>query len=850
MRWKFVGGNVVVFILFICQLGIAAHNSKSTILLNDKWEFRQAGTEAWSKATVPGSVQLSMLNNEAIENPFYGTNELKDDWISQENWEYRTTFDVNADVFGKDELELVFEGLDTYAKVYLNGNLILEADNYFRKWRVNVRDWVALGRNALQIFFYSPEKKVQQAWNDLGYELPGGMRTMTRKPQFHYGWDWGPRMVTMGISGDITLEAWDRAKIASVFYHQVQIDENEAQLSAEVEITSTKIQKVNLVVSFGDIEEVRKIKLRKGINRFSVPMTIPNPKLWWSRGLGDQHMYQARTKILFKEETLDSDFKRIGLRTIELVTEPDDKGTGFYFKVNGIPVFMKGANYIPMDIMQGRVGAEQYARIIKDATDANMNMIRVWGGGIYEKKTFYDLCDENGILVWQDFMFACAMYPGDSDYLSNVKKEAIDNIRRLRNHPSIALWCGNNEVSEGWHRWGWQDAFNNAQKNKVWKAYQKIFREILPDAVKEHHPGMGYWESSPKYGRGNPQHQFEGDSHYWGVWHDAEPFSMFEKKVPRFMSEFGFQSFPEMKTIMAFAEEDDLSLDSKVMDTHQKHPRGNSLIREYMERDFNIPNDFADFVYVSQILQAEGMRIGLEAHRRSQPYCMGTLYWQLNDCWPVASWSSVDYYGNWKALHYAVKKVFAEFMISPVMEEDKLNIYVISERMETKKVVLNLKLRDVRGKVYGEHKTAVSIPPNQSTLILDIPREGLFNPDIPLSLQFIEVLLEPIEVQNQVSLGEESYASATWFPKTPRETQLLDPDLSINIKKMSGGYRIDIGAKTLARFVQLETDIEGTFSNNYFDIMPGEKNMVFFKTAQAVDNFKNQLKVRTLFDVK
>ena len=420
-----------------------------------------------------------------------------------------------------------------------------------------------------------------------------------------------------------------------------------------------------------------------------LPIIIKNPKRWWPHNLGEPYLYDIKVIVKDKGKILDSISTKYGIRTIDLVTEKDSIGESFYFKVNDVPVYAKGANYIPQHSFQNKVQDSDYENLLNNVVDANMNMLRVWGGGIYENDIFYELCDEKGILVWQDFMFACAMYPGDDDFLKTVEKEAEDNVRRLRNHASIALWCGNNENSEGWHRWGWQAGRSEDEKAEIWNNYLKVFDSILPNTVSQL-TDTDYWETSPKYGRGNPKYKTEGDAHDWWIWHDGYPFEHLEENVPRFMSEFGFQSFPSYETIRYINQNDSIEISSEGFKNHQKHSRGFQIIEDYMQRDFPVPENPEDYVYISQLLQAYGIIKGIEAQRRAKPFNMGTLYWQLNDCWPAISWSSIDFLGNWKALHYKAKRSFEDVLISSKVENDTLRTWIVNDDLDSKNGMLSL----------------------------------------------------------------------------------------------------------------------------------------------------------------
>lgn len=801
-------------ILLICFF---ACNKKETENLSQKisdWKFEYKGE--WYNAKVPGNNFSDLLNHGFISDPFYRMNEDSVQWISERDWVYRSNFYVSESALTKNNQLLCFHGLDTYATVYLNDSLILQANNMFQTWEIDVTE-ILKKENKILIKFNAVTKIEKQKKIALGYSLPAGNRVFTRKAGFHYGWDWGAKISPSGIWRKVELKSWDACIIKNIYAEQDYLTDSLASLTVRLEIESSTTKIITVKVH----DNILKVhKLTKGKNNLSLNIQILSPELWWPNGYGNQKLYDIPVYISDENGLLDSQIKKIGLRNIELITEKDSLGESFYFKVNNRPVFMKGANYIPQDNLQNRITQSHYRNLLNDVKMANMNMLRVWGGGIYEEDIFYDLCDSLGILIWQDFMFACAMYPSDSLFIKNIKKEAIDNIKRLRHHPSIALWCGNNENSEGWKRWGWQKEFNKKEKNDIWKGYQKIFQKILPAIVAQNSQST-YWESSPKFGRGDPRHQFEGDAHYWGVWHDAEPFKNLEEKVPRFMSEFGFQSFPEISTIATFADSTDWNLSSDVMKNHQKHPRGNNLIKEYMAREFNLPVDFKKFIYASQILQAEGMRIGLEAHRRSQPKCMGTLYWQLNDCWPVASWSSRDYFGNWKALHYAAQDVFAPISLSlEKTEKNSFYIWAISDTTNCTDTLL-INTYSLRGRLLSSIKRFVKIK-SKSQLIDSIP----FCKDD----EFIICKLKQQKVESKV--GFTKSIKHYFFPKP-------------NIQYQYIGNQLKLSTNTPAFQIYLH-GIKGNFSDNYFTLLPGEEKVLEIGALEF--NPKNLL-IWSLYDL-
>ena len=811
----------------------------ATIELTGNWEFRKKGDAEWSPAAVPGSVHLALLENGTIEDPYYRSNEKELQWIEAEDWEYRTDFEVDAKLFDKQHIKLFFKGLDTYATVYLNEQQILTADNMFREWQLEVKPLLRLGSNTLRIEFPSPIRVAKPRWEALGYELPTDMRVMTRKAPYHYGWDWGPRFVTSGIWRPVLIEAWDIARITNLHIRQDSLLKEKAVLTAIFEIESALKQAAVLRIDGKFDEQQMEVQLLPGANRFELPFEILNPKRWWPNGLGKANLYDVKGEVLVEKRVQDRITDRIGLRTIEWVTEKDDKGETFYARVNGVPVFMKGANYIPQDNFLRRVTPDRYRSLIKDAVAANMNMLRVWGGGIYEEDIFYDLCDENGLLVWQDFMFACAMYPGDSAFLESIKHEARDNIRRLRNHPSIALWCGNNEIDEGWHNWGWQNAFTRRQRTKIWGDYEKIFHQILPEAVKTHDPGAFYWPSSPRYGRGDARSLTEGDAHDWSVWHDGAPFEVLPDRVPRFMSEYGFQSFPEMATVKTFAEEADWDLESEVMTSHQKHPRGNQVIRTYMERHYHMPDTFPDFLYLSQLLQAEGMKTGIEAHRRAMPYCMGTLYWQLNDCWPVASWSGRDSYGRWKALHYLARKAYAPVLVSPVVESDTLRVYCVSDLLKEVPGEVRMRLLDFEGNAVREANLYLSLAANTSQRYWQMPLDTLA-PGLDLRKHVFQVAF--------FHRNQELTRNYLYFV-SPKELDLAQPNIESKLIRTSEGWVIEVRTDRLAKNVFLTMEgQEGQFSDNYFDLLPGEMVSVSFRAEESQRREQGRLVIVSLVD--
>lgn len=811
-------------------------------LSEEKWEFSQSGQNQWYWAKIPSVVHLDLYENKLIPDPFYSDNEKHLQWIEEKDWIYSTTFTVSKEELDSQNIELVFDGLDTFAEAFLNGKPILKSDNMFVGHQVDVKKILNLGQNTLVVRLESAVKKAKERAKEISYQLPEGERVFVRKAQYQFGWDWGPRFVTCGIWKDIKLRFWNNARIENVKYSTISLGKTQADLEFTVDLVAEKDHHYNLLIN----ETIYPIKLKKGLQTIKVPYEIQNPKLWWTNGLGEQNLYNLNIELhpSKKQEILDQKTITIGLRTLELVQEPDEFGKSFYFKLNGVPVFMKGANYIPSESFLPRVTDSIYRQLIQTAVDANMNMLRVWGGGIYENDVFYEECDRNGILVWQDFMFACAMYPGDEDFLKSVKQEIIHNVNRLQNHPSIALWCGNNEVDEAWHNWGWQKQFGYSERDstKIWKDYKAIFKELIPktlDSLLSKDKNI-YWESSPSMGWGRKESLLQGDSHYWGVWWGKQPFEIYKEKVGRFMSEYGFQSMPSIETFRKIAPERDLHLQSVSVKNHQKHPVGYETIQEYMGRDFPVPTDFEDYIYVSQLLQARGMQIAIEAHRRAMPYCMGSLYWQLNDCWTVTSWSSVDYYGTRKASHYQAKRSFEPVILSITEEENDILVYGINDLPEAERGMLRLELFDFESNIpiwqeYHSNANNLSskdikifeIKSTDSTLLCSIPKKT-----------FEKFDQSKIVLKASLFGKEKIYTSLFYFLK-PKNLTLTKPNIAVYILD---NQTVLLQSDVLAKNVFLKAG-DVVFDDNYFDLLPRAWKVI--KTSKPIQH----IGIKTLFDV-
>lgn len=820
---------------------------KTEISLNSGWKFREVNENEWLPATVPGCVHTDLLANKKIEDPFYRDNEKNLQWIGKTDWEYQTTFNVTAKTLKRQNLEIVFQGLDTYANVFLNEINILNADNMFRTWRVNVKDKLKKGENVLRIKFRSPINEILPLMKKLDYELPAvndqGEKTSpyTRKAPYQFGWDWGPRFVTSGVWKPVNLEVWNDARIEDFQIKQEKITKDRAELTAVVEITTSKAvnAKISITQLPGGGTADLQVKLTPGTKKYELTVFVDNPKLWYPVGYGEQSLYKFNARILVKNKTIDEKTKQTGLRTLELRQKPDKDGISFEFVVNGTPIFAHGANWIPADIFPTRITKEKYKNLLDSLKNANMNMLRVWGGGIYEDDYFYDWADENGVLIWQDFMFACSMYPGDKAFLENVRAEAVDNVKRLRNHPSIVIWVGNNEIESAWNHWGWKERLPNF----IWDDYLKLFTRLLPDVLDEYDPSRPYWQSSPSSNfQADSDSQRIGDTHYWEVWHAEKPYKEYEKQFPRFMSEYGFQSFPELETVKTYTtEEDRKSIETPIMLAHQRHPRGNQLIRQYMLREYNEPKDFESFLYVSQVLQAEGIKIGAEHFRRIMPRNMGSLYWQANDCWQVASWSGMDYFGRWKALMYYTKRFYAPMLISPFVEDNgNLNVYLVSDSPESKQAQMVLSLVDLNGKILNSKQMDLTIEPLQGkSYFTQKANEFLNGADDKNTF-----LLAELKVNGKTVSQNE------FFFKPFKELKVSRPDIKTEISPTKNGFRISLSTNSLAKSVYLSGFAEGFFTDNFFNLIPGRNVELEFQTKEkmSVEEFRKKLKVRSLID--
>ncbi len=831
----------------------SAHGENAVLVLDHGWQFRQvvagqAAEAGWLAATVPGDVHLDLLANKKIADPFFRDNESKLQWIENASWEYRTTFNMTSAMLARGNVDLVFDGLDAAAQVYLNGAEILNADDAFRVWRVSAKTRLHAGVNQLRVVFPSPIKAAQlvAAGDPWQPKTKVDAKTYIRKPAYEYGWDWGPRFVTSGIWRQVRIEAWDKARIADFAIRQRDVSREVAHIDAEVAVESTTTGAAQIALHYANggkpVTLTTSTLLHPGENILDIPVEIRQPKRWYPAGYGEQPLYEFTANVSIGDGIAESRTVKTGLRSIVLDRHLDQWGRSFQFLVNGIPVFAKGADVIPFDSFPNRVTTADYRRILQSARDANMNMIRHWGGGYYETDEFYQICDELGIMVWQDFMFGNDWQPGTYAFKQTIEAEADDQVRRLRNHPSIVLWCGNNET-EAAMGWAPRPGLPADVRYHMWQDYIIEFSSILNRVVARIEPEIPYWPSSPSsdYEDLSPTYQ-SGDAHLWDVWHGRVPFSTYETHNSRFVTEYGFQSFPEMRTIEAFAQpEDRTSIFTPVMLAHQKNNEGNSIIHDYLLKDYPEPKDFQSFLYVSQVLQAEGIKIGAEHVRRSRPETMVSFFWQLHDCWPVAAWSSIDYYGRWKALQYYARRFYAPILVSPHIEGGAVRVYVVSDKTAAQPAMLHVRLMDFDGKILLEDKRDISIVPLASKVYLDWPLAKL--------AQSGGADTSRVFVVADLTSGSDELSRNLIYLAPTKDVHLKPAHLNVDVSGTSGKYTLRISSAVLARSVYLAFGaLDVDLSDNYFNLLPGETAEITATTSASLDALRSQLHAVSLTD--
>ena len=831
------------------------------------------------------------MRERIIDDPFYRLNERSVQWVDKEDWMYETHFVPTADELEAHHQTLVFKGLDTYADVYLNHHRILVADNMHREWRCNVKGILTGGDNLLEVYFKSPVKINVPKFDALPYRhntgpdhsQTGGLFDKTISPfartaGFEYGWDWGPRLVTFGIWRPVVLETWSGLNIADVWYRQKDVTRQRALLSTVVEVEADAPVDAATVTVTADGKQVaaQTVALKEGLNTITLDYTLRHPRLWWTNGLGEPCLTPMTTTLSAHGHDPIAVDTPLGIRSLKLHNDKDQWGHNLYFELNGEPVYAKGSNMVPNDNFLSRCTDAVYRQVVADAAAVNMNIIRVWGGGIYEDDSFYKYCDEMGILVWQDFMFACQTYEVDSAFLDNIRHEAIDNVRRLRNHACIALYTGNNEEQDIWFGWGGKKKYFEqlGEAERVWAMQHSIFYEVLPQVVGEYAGGTAYRPSSPWAFEDTPSDGVNGDDHYWGVWHGGEPMEAYFDHHVRFQSEYGFQSFPDYESVLIYNPDPrDHHIYSEVMMAHQNAGTyANHRIEEYMSRDYRVPADFKRFLYVGQVLQADGVKMGMEAFRRDRPYCMGSIVWQLNDCWPVASWSSRDYYGRWKALHYVTRKAYDDILVSPRVTggtargadtspqqvaalpghddtgvkptadvapaHKMLELKMVNDRRTAVRGTLRLQTLTIDGRVVYERTQRLTLPPNDALTVYTLPVADLLRGERPENVIFY------ISYQTGVT----TYHNIA-YPLRQKQMAYKKPRFTTTLAPQADGYDVTVATDIFARAVYLKTKgISDFFSDNYFDLLPRQTRTVHVRTTKPLEQFRQELEITSLGD--
>jgi len=805
------------------------------INLEGEWKLKQAGCDNEFPVLIPGDNFSALIDAGKIPHPYNGRNELLSLWVGRADWSFSRSFPVDQKMLEKMFFYLHIDSLDTCGEVRINGSTVTTSCNMFRAIRVDVNRFLKPGKNTIEIVIRAPENVAKERSLSLPYEIPHTLypvqsmhSNLLRKTQCNSGWDWGPCLMVSGLYGKTCIGVAEDLRLDHV-YAETVLRSDGWDLRVTAEFTSYIDGAIGIDISLQDLPDENggevpvlgqfkeSTRVTQGTNIVTRTLHVDSPRLWWPAGYGEQPLYTLVVKA-----GSDETRKRIGFRTIEVIAEDDEIGRSMTFRVNGKEIFCKGANWIPADALPALESRQRFERLLSDAVAANMNMLRVWGGGKYEPDVFYDLCDEKGILLWHDFMFSCALYPASEGFLREVEEEVAYQVKRLLIHPCIALWCGNNECL-GALTWF---EVSKANRDRYLVDYDRLYEGVVARIVKEIDPGRTWWSSSPSGGPSDYSdcwhNDARGDMHYWSVWHEAKPFEAYYDVTPRFCSEFGFQSFPSMAMIRSFANEDQLNLTSPVLEHHQRHPLGNMIIITTMCRYFRFPEKLEHFIYVSQVQQAMAMRMAVEYWRSRRPVCMGALYWQLNDVWPVVSWSSIEYSGTWKLLHYAAKRFFDPVHLSVYIKEDHVQVWGINDRDEALSGTFTLEFMDFRGKVLDKKESAIRLGGEAATELLNRPlseipfeREKTF-----LRARFIS---SGLERENNLLLT------------VPKACDLAVPDIDIRVTGSGGELEIVLKTDKPAFYVTLSSgNIPGVFSDNCFTLFPGKVRTLQFFARESV----------------
>ena len=833
--------------------------------LNGKWKMKEAGRKDWNDAIVPGSVFKDLLDAGLMEDPFYRDNEDKTLELSYNDYEYIKKFDISSDLLNYDKILLYCRGLDTLSEIKVNGQPVARTFNMHRSYEFDIKKFIKEGSNSIHITFFSPTRYIERRqkgkflWKRTDDMVLDGFYHL-RKAHCMFGWDWGPKIPDSGIWRDIGIKFFNDARLKDIYIIQdhkkgsVRLD-----IDVNFEIWNSGDFDLKVEVLYPDDKKICREQKIGGLkeNRAVVSIDINDPRLWWPNGYGKQNLYKISVNLIKGDKVLDAKEITTGLRTFKLEQEKDRWGTSFRFEINDIPIFARGANYIIEDSLISRYSYERTRKLITDCVSANFNCIRVWGGGIYPHDYFFELCDRYGIIVWQDFMFSCSIYPSDSEFIRDVELELEDNIKRIRNHPSLCLWCGNNEIE-------WiVDMIDRRTSREIQalpkyklalsmklvkRMYLRLFEDIIPDIVNKYDPGRIYWPSSPSSGGrfDDPNDENRGDAHCWEVWHGLRPFDYYSNHYFRFTSEYGFQSFPGMKTVKSFTLPEDRNIFSYIMEKHQKNGSANSKIITYLSETFKYPEDFKSLLYASQLLQAEAIKNGAENWRRNRGRCMGSIYWQLNDCWPGASWSSIDYYGRWKILHYYAARFYAPVLISAIDNGSRLvNIYVINDTLKEVQGTIEWRLRDRKSDIISEKKKGISVGSLTAESCIELDLKNRISEDN----------IRNVYLEFSLYDGGKCTSFGTLLFVKPKHFDFLNPGIKAGAEEKEDRFIINLESMAYAKSVELSLkNTDCRFSDNYFDLSAGRiKEVELYREGLPerldLDDIRDQLEVRCLYDI-
>ena len=794
--------------------------------LNQNWSVH-TGSDSVYTASVPGSVHLDLLNAGVIEDPFFRDNETKCQWVEENDWVYNSSFEVDSGVYEMERIELLFKGLDTYASVFLNDRKILEANNMFRQWSVDVRPFIKI-KNRLRIEFRSVIKENSADVENASVKLPAPsdasdvqVSPYVRKAPYQFGWDLGPRLVGCGIWAPIELHAFNGSILRSVDVETDIVGEDSIEIRAKINIDTQFEEVLWLRTVVGNVRDSMRILFDPGERIITLPIKIEKPELWRPTGYGEQHLYDL-TVELEGIENISSCTKRFGVRSVKLLQDIDSIGQEFAFQINGQKIFMKGANMVPLSMYPSEVTRQQTEYMLDQVLAANMNMIRVWGGGIYGSDDLYELCDEKGIMVWQDFMFASSAYPYSEGFQENVQEEVAQQVQRISEHPSLVLWCGNNEVEVAWKNWGWQEQYSisSADSTSTWNQNKELFEVMIPAVIKEQDPRTPYIHTSPLSNWGQAENFNFGNMHYWGVWHGEEPIERFTENVGRFMSEYGMQSYPNWPTIEAYSDSADRIFGSPIFDHHQKSYKGDRLILEMVIDRYGEPVNAKALVHLSQILQAEAMTMAIDAHRLNFPHCMGSTYWQLNDVWPGPSWSTIDYSGQWKAAHYRIRDAFKPNVVLCKIIGDELSIFVRNENIGAKAATILVKHHPFESGSARDLKYPIVLSDTSLQKMVELDVKEVFGQNA--------IHKEPVSIGLMV---DGKLVDQTILIERNNKPSGEKKEVELKVRRSEGGWTLTLNTDQFVPWVIIEASTIGHFSSNYFHLLPGEEKVILFKNG-------------------